>query len=291
MSGEEHMIEVPRGANKIGSFVMDAAAKVRLAFSGSFQCRLAVENDGTDHKPTDRKGVYGTISAGQTFAYREEEFDRKIRFSKPHYLREALMDPWQDVKVDWLEVNTTRAKATLGAGGLTRVTDPIIGQVVSLGDAKFHTRTGAKYSSREAIIDLSLSIGQGMFTAAPDIPPPLCKQFDPDVKDWAEEYLQRKPKLVQQFGSRMDPVRKACFEELRDSDGVSRYVHECAYLFYEVGTYSGKLRNVRCMGSSNLDQRKWLDVPFEWSISLTFFRYDCDTLTGRVEGQICAAAK
>jgi hypothetical protein len=291
MSREENMIEVPRGANVFGPLVTNAALKVRLAFSGSFQCRLATNHDDTTWKPTDKKGVYGTLSVGTTFAYREEAFDRIIRFSRPHQLREALMDPWQDVKVDWLEVNTTRAKATLGSGGLTRVTDPIIGQVVSPGDlAMFDTRTGGNYSCHEAIINLSLSIGGGMFKADADIPPPLCKVIGPDVKDWAEEYLQRKPKLLQQFGSKLDPLRKACFEEKRETDGESRYMHECAYLFFEMGTYSGKLRNVRSMGSSNLDQRKWLDVPFEWSISLTFFRYDCDTLTGRVEGQIYAAA-
>jgi hypothetical protein len=300
MSREENMIEVPRGLNKIGQLVMDAAVKVRLAFSGSFQCRLATESDGTDHKPTDPKGVYGTLSVGTTYAFREPAFDRVIRFSQAEMLshlperlplREALMDPWQDVKVDWLEVNTTRAKATLGGGGLTRVTDPIIGQVVSLGKfAKFDTHTGTINSAHEAIIDLSLGIGGKMFTADPDIPPPLCKRFDPDVTDWKDEYLQRKPKLVQQFGSKMDPVRKAIFEQLRDTDGEPEYIHKCGYQFYEVGTYTCKLKNVRSMGSSNLDQRKWLDVPFEWSISLTFFRYDCDTLTGRVVGEIRAAA-
>src|SRR5262249_12331190 len=212
-------------------------------------------------------------------------------FSKPRQLREALMDSWQDVKVDSLEVNTTRAKATFGGGGLTRVTDPIIGQVVSLGElAMFDTHTGSIYSCKEGIINLSLSIGGGMFKADPDIPPPLCKAFGPQVKDWAEEYQQRKPKLVQQFGRKMDLLRKAYLEEIRESDGEFGYIREISYLFYQLGTYSGKLRNCRSMGPPNPDQQERLDVPFEWSISLTFFRYDCDTLTGRVEGEICAAA-
>jgi hypothetical protein len=292
MSREENMIEVPRGVNKLGPLVMDAAVKVRLAFSGSFQCRLATDNDGTDWKPTDRRGEYGTLSVGQTYAFHEHPFDRKIRFSKPDQLREALMDPWQDVTVEWLEVNTTRAKVPVGGGGLTRVTDPIVGQVVSLGEfAMFDTHTGGTYNCHEAIINLSLSIGGKMFTADADFPPPLCKAFGPFVRDWAEEYQQRKPKLVQQFGSKMDRLRKACLEVIRESSGEFDYINTISYLFYIMGAYPGKLRNVRSMGSSKLDQRKWQDVPVEWWISLTFFRYDCDTLTGRVEGQIYAAAK
>src|SRR5262245_33040677 len=99
------MPEVPRIEKKVGPMVL---AMMRIAFSGSFQCRLATEGDGTDHKPTDKKGVYGQFSVGQTFAYREQEFDRFILFSKPVQLRNALLDPWEDVKVTSVEVNTTR---------------------------------------------------------------------------------------------------------------------------------------------------------------------------------------
>jgi hypothetical protein len=88
----------------------------------------------------------------------------------------------------------------------------------------------------------------------------------------------------------MDPVRKAYLEEVRDSDGEFRNISESAYEFYQMGGYVGPLTNVRCNINSSFNPKKWLDVPFKWTIDMTFFRFDHDTLTGRVEGQIYAEA-
>jgi hypothetical protein len=171
--------KVPK-LEKVAPLVFDAVVMVRLVFSGSFQCRLATEGDGTDYEPTDRKGVYGKMSVGDTFAYREPKFDRVIRFCDPVALRNAMMDSWEDVRVSAVEVNTTRAKLTLGGGGrLIPTGDPLLGNVVSLGKkTMFDTKAGYRYGGREAILGLSLSVGGGLFTADGGDPPPVSKRFD-----------------------------------------------------------------------------------------------------------------
>jgi hypothetical protein len=88
----------------------------------------------------------------------------------------------------------------------------------------------------------------------------------------------------------MDPVRRDYMEELRE-DGRFRGVQKSAYEFYQRATYIGPLTNVRCNINSKFNPKNWIDIPFEWTIDLTFFRYDHDTLTGRVDGQIYATAK
>jgi hypothetical protein len=276
--------EVPQIEKKIGPVAIVLA---RALFSGSFQCRLATQPDPTTFSPTDKEGKLGVTGLGWTFAYREKAFDRVIRFSNPVQLRNALMDPWEDVKVKSVEVNTTRGRLTMG-GGLTPVGDPLVGQVVSLGDAKFDTKLGASFTAREAISGLSLSIGGGMLTAQAGTIPPLCQVMNADVRAWAQEYEVRKPKLIEIAKSQMDPVRR---EYLENKMFQNHLPDGLPYSFDESGDYIGELKNLRCTSASAFDPKKWLDIPFTWTIDLTFFRYDGDTLTGRVAGQIYAAAR
>jgi hypothetical protein len=285
------MAKVPK-LEKVAPLVFDAVMMMRLVFSGSFQCRLATEGDGTDYEPTDRKGVYGKISVGQTFAFREAKFDRVIRFCDPVTLRNALMDPWEDVRVTGVEVNTTRAKLTMGGGGrLTPTGDPLLGNVVSLGKkTMFDTAAGRANGGREAILGLSLSIGGGLFTAEGGDPAPVAKTLDQGLNAWTAEYQTRKPQLIKEFRDRMDPVRRDHMEELRE-DGDFRQIQNSSYEFYLTASYIGPLKNVRCNINSKFNPKNWIDIPFDWTIDLTFFRYDHDTLTGRVEGQIYATAK
>ncbi len=79
--------------------------RLLISFQGSFQCRLATDNDQPADSPTDREGLYGKRSFGWTFAYRERPFDRVIRLSNPVDLRSALVDEWIDTTVNgvWVE--------------------------------------------------------------------------------------------------------------------------------------------------------------------------------------------
>lgn len=254
---------------KFVPLALASVAQLRLVFRGSFQCRLATEAEPTDRKP-------GPAPA-----------DGIIRFSKPVQLRSALMDPWEDVKVTLVESSFSRDRLTMGGGKPGPGVDPLVGKVVSLGPARFDTRLGKSYRSpagipcEEAISGLSLNIGGGLVTAEPDNPPPLCARKDPDVKPWSAEYQTRKPGLVEVHRKRMDPARRDTLERIDHlADG-----------FEEVGTYVGPLKNFRCNAASRFNPKNWFETPFHWTIDMTFFRYDADTLTGRVDGQIYATAQ
>src|SRR5262249_25953024 len=164
----------------------------RILFSGSFQCRVATSGAPTPGGPTDTDGKSGAHPDSWTFAYGEQPFDRVVRFSNPVQLRNALIDPWEDVRVNSVEVNSTRGRLPAGAG-LRRVPDPLVGKVVSLGDAKLDDTLGVTLGGKEAIVDLALDIGGGLFTADPADPPPVLKDYDPGLTHWAREYELRKP--------------------------------------------------------------------------------------------------
>jgi hypothetical protein len=259
----------------------------RILFSGSFQCRLATSEVPTPAGLTDAEGKPGGNSDGWTFAYGEQPFDRVVRFSNPVQLRNALLDPWEDVMVNSVEVNTIRARGPAGAG-LRRVPDPLVGKIVSLGDAKLDDKLGPEFGGKEAMVDLALDIGGGLFTAGPAHPPPVLKDYDPGVKHWAREYELRKPRLIESFGSQMDPARKKYWD---NEQSPGRIPDGLPYSFQARGTFVGKLTNVRCSPASVFDPTKWSDLPLTWTLDVTFFRFDGDTLTGRVAGQLYAAAK
>src|SRR5262245_7295592 len=89
---------------------------------------------------------------GWTFAYNEKPFDRIIRLSNPVDLRQGLMDGWSDAKVAGIAVDE-------GKGLRIGFTDPVIGEIVSLGKAKFQAASPGRGDKKEALVDFHFSIG------------------------------------------------------------------------------------------------------------------------------------
>src|SRR5262249_39256979 len=101
--------------------------------------------------------------------YNEKRFDRVIRLSNPDQLRTALVDPWEDTKVTKVEV-TASALGMVGGywGPMVEIMgDPALGQVVSLGEAKFNSNreAGGGGMGYEVLDDFTFSIGSVLFMA------------------------------------------------------------------------------------------------------------------------------
>jgi hypothetical protein len=250
----------------------------RVLFAGSFQCRLATSNDLTNTSPTDRTGVYGTKGDGDTFAYRERRFDRIIRLSKPVDLRGGLIDGWGDCAVEKVQVDE-------GSGLTDDPDDPLVGEVVSLGNAKFDTHAGNKVGAQEAIIDFKLTIGNGLLTAsaAGNL---LCDVRRPDTNSWRVDYNTKKNMAL--HPAVVDPERAKEFNRGSRQGGE----HANAYVFAESGEYKGPLQNVAFHVDLRIVKPGLADPKdFDWKLSLFFLRYDLDTLTGLVNGELAAKRK
>src|SRR5262245_16885721 len=138
--------------------------KIKISFAGSFQCRLATDGDKTDASPDvpAAEGTgFDTPGKGWTFAWYEPSpddpnlithppsLDRVIRLSNPFKLRNALVDdPWEDTKVTLVEVSRSLVPGLFPLPGVLAdnllvplKADPLMGQVVSLGAAKFASAT------------------------------------------------------------------------------------------------------------------------------------------------------
>jgi hypothetical protein len=256
-----------------------------IKFGGSFQCRLAVGRDGSDTSPTDPDGVYGTRGAGEgdgrhaTYAYRENPFDRIIRFSDPVDLRSALVDPWED----------TRVSAVLLGADLDLEDDvgnSMKGQVVSLGSTPKFEEDGP-YN----IIDLSFSIGGGTFFAGlPTGPVPQRIIMEDGGKELFNEYMIKKQKLLQT--STLDPVREQVlksFNPFFHEDGVMAYAgifrKFSQYEFYFIPSSTRLPRPISHKKFGTTDQPQ----NYYWYASFRFGRWDGDTLTGRVSGTLIAS--
>jgi hypothetical protein len=152
--------------------------RIKISFAGSFQCRLATEHTPQDVSPTEWKDTIPDTTGG-TFSYNEEPFDRVVRLSNPHALRNALVDPWQDTKVTVVEVSSSLAprmwpgthEPFRGVGPGERLvpvrTDSLLGQVVSFGEAKLNAakEAGGGGIGYEVLDDFAFSIGGRLFMA------------------------------------------------------------------------------------------------------------------------------
>jgi hypothetical protein len=267
--------------------------QLKIRFEGSFQCRLATDNDATNSSPLDPYGTYGAKSKGWTFAYKERKFDRIIRTWSPLQLRNAVMDSWKDVKVKTVENDQ-------GAGFIpVKPSDVLFGLVVRFGKAKFDTKAGGGTISREALIDLELSVGDPTAPAPVLIAKPASlPQLDGvqgDDPRWATDYYTTKGGLVSK-ASPVDPVRlKVLTSDTQDISGVKAptYIHTYASFFeMRIPTKPFDLKNV-AFGKTVSGVLAQLESPagtkYKWTADLAFYRFDGDTLTGQCDGQVLAA--
>lgn len=247
-------------------------SQLKVSFAGSFQCRLATDNDPTNASPTDPYGDYGPAAQGWTFAYREARFDRHIRLTSPVQLRSALVDPWKNAVV-------TRVECDRGAGLVNLPTDPLLNQLISLGSASFDTKSGGGGVTREALVGLRFAIGS-MFQGTPATLPVL-NGAQGSQTSWGTEYGSKK-KLSMQTSS-LDPVRAKVLNSMFDT----------YQSFFQVRcpTKPFSLKGVT-FGSAVSGVLTQLEPPasveYEWIVSMAFYRFDGDTLTGRMDGTLTA---
>jgi hypothetical protein len=261
--------------------------QLKISFAGSFQARLATDDDDTNASPTDPYGTYGAAARGWTFAYKESKFDRIIRFSAPVNLRNALVDPWKDVKVTTVEEDT-------GKGLVAVAGDALLGKVVSIGNAVFDTKAGGGGVTREALLSFKLSIGGGLITADP-VSAPLLNGVDGiDHSTWKKFYESRKVALI--TGLAMDAVRAKVLTDRFFETYASFFELRCV-------TKPAKLKGVTFKLPAAAPAVKGpapkpnqvlvrLDSPastkYTWTAQIAFYRFDGDTLTGQADGFVQA---
>jgi hypothetical protein len=290
--------------------------RIKISFAGSFQCRLATDTDLTDASP-DVPGVFpggapfGALGSGWTFAYYEPpavagkpSLDRIIRLSNPYLLRNAMVDPWEDTKVTMVEAS--RSLLTYMSPAPDKSTDdlmlvpiqfdPLVGQVVSLGQAKFASEKpmGSGGDGFEVLADFAFSIGGITFTASQvgKTKGTGANALGQDVKDY---YRQKKTALVHellQYRGTMANARAILLSEYHDSKGerkedvgaVPRHIQTYGSFFAMDGnTPNIPLTQVQIRSTTGIlpvVQKENL----AWKLSLNWSRFDGDTLTGRVKG-------
>jgi hypothetical protein len=302
--------------------------RIKISFAGSFQCRLATDPDDTDsspNEPTKTPGDLNALGRGWTFAYHEPapgadddddtekkpSLDRVIRLSNPWWLRNLLVDPWEDTKVTLVEVSRSLAPGMSPApdklsDDLMLVpfqNDPLVGKVVSLGQAKFaslHPGGLAGADGREVLADFAFSIGGMTFTASQ-----LGKTRGTGAnalgKDVETYYMQKKTALLYQLlnpdGS---PVKGASFIHPARARYLTEYFDFAPHR-KEDGAFP---RNIQSHASFFALDCNWPNIPLTqvqiraitgilplaqkenlaWKLSLNFSRFDADALAGKIKG-------
>jgi hypothetical protein len=276
--------------------------RIKISFAGSFQCRLATDPDKTDASPKEPAPdgtPFGTPGKGWTYDFNEEKFDRVIRLSNPHALRNAMVDEWQDTRVTNVEASRSLGlymspmqDAPLGDDIVLMpvLTDPLMSQVVSLGQAKFASATpgGGTGDGHEVLEDFAFSIGTMMFTAGQvgKTKGTGVNYLGDDVKAY---YKQRKTALVKTFKDSMSPARRKLLteyykDEPEERGGIPRHIHTYASFFtMHADMPNIPLTQVKVTGGRGV---AWMTqkAGLVWKLSLNFSRYDGDTLTGKVKG-------
>jgi hypothetical protein len=296
--------------------------RIKISFAGSFQCRLATDPDPTDSSPNEPapdSSPFGTVGKGWTFAYYEENFDRIIRLSNPHALRNAMVDEWQDTRITLVEASRSLGQymspmqdAPLGDDILLMpvLSDPLMSQVVSLGQAKFASATpgGGTGDGHEVLEDFAFSIGTMMFTAGQvgKTKGTGVNNLGPDVGTY---YKKQKTAEVEKLLGQLKPGSE---KRKSKADAPKGPMHPArAWQLSEYFNYSGATaedraypRNIQTLGSFFTMEANMPNIPLTrvqitggrgvawmtrqaglvWKLSLNFGRFDGDTLTGKVKG-------
>src|SRR5215218_5618725 len=255
--------------------------EIKISFAGSFQCRLATELDPTDASLTDPFGeIRQPPSKGWTFAYDESPFDRIIRCQTPVELRSALVDPWEPVRVNQIQVQPEAPFPYLDPMPWQTIpADPLLNLPVSLGDqAMFDSDEGGGMTF-EAILSCRVTFGDRL-TATPVGKPELAGVQSVDA--WRAEYQTKKPAAVLPALSSMHPTRRKALTSLDSADRVNWY----STAFAMKGEIRPINANVDFSPAGATGILAAIPLGWTWTLHLTFSRFDGDTLVGRVEGDL-----
>jgi hypothetical protein len=259
--------------------------QMHLTFQGSFQCRLATDGASKNASPK-LPASDPTTDNGWTFAYNEPPFDRVIRLGNPISLRKELaLDPWKDTQVTMVAVDRANGR------GLEVVrTDPLLGQVVSLGKAKFDADVGDG-ATREALVDFFFSIGKKL-VAGEARPMPKSPGVT-ETSTWETEYMIQKRKLLTSASAALTTSQPLRYKVLTDQPfGASTFVpgfwiSNYADKFKFEGPYpSISLKDVTFAAVNGVIKEMGSPRQYNWALDLTFYRFDGDTLTGLVNGTL-----
>jgi hypothetical protein len=266
--------------------------RIKIGFAGSFQCRLATDPDDTGSSPTvpcTNCGL-GARGRGWTFAYDEVALNRVIRLSNPVQLRSALVDPWEDTRVTKVETALYEQSPLTPVDG-----DHLLGMTVSFGDAKFDAKKGGG-TSYEVLVDFAFSIGGTKFTAQQAKLTRMTGVIN--RPDWKNEYLAIKPmrlglnmKGTSPVLATMHPERRNYLTQRPDKDPPYLPIKidpgYSSYFGMEGNMPKIPLTNVAITGiTGGILAVTRQPATFDWTLSLKFGRFDGDTLTGRIWGEL-----
>jgi hypothetical protein len=260
--------------------------EINFGFFGSFQCRLATNPDDTNASPNGPSQTrdpsfpaFTRPGQGWTFDFDEALFDRVIRLSGPVSLRDGLVAPWKDAVVQGVKVDR-------GGGLLDAPGDPLVGQVVSLGQAvKFDSAAGGG-PGLEALPGFELRAGT-LLRSSPGTPPQIATSFSrPEASAWRQEYQTVKNQLA---GSIANPARRQVLRFFfvgystffMAMGTIERFVLPAPVL----SATGGVLKEV---ADQTLPRPGRRADPGRWEIHIDFYRFDGDTLVGTVNGWVKA---
>lgn len=245
---------------------------VRIAFSGSFQCRLA-----TDPLPTDTpRADPSKPGQGWTFDYGESPFDRIIRLQSPVDLRSALVEPFVPVTVRTVEARAGFVVPGIDLPYRTVADSALLGLAVSLGlNPKFDSAAGGG-AAFEAIINCEPTFGN-LFKLSLKTAPKLLGL----VRGSADkvEYLIKKPAGIvaaNAVGSVVPPRNAALADKDRFDfySDVFGFSEQSVPVRADINFISGDI-------PSEVFRPGWT-----WDLTLAFSRFDGDTLVGRLTGSL-----
>jgi hypothetical protein len=257
--------------------------RVKFSFSGSFQCRLATDPDPSNATRSDPNNRLR--SAGWTYDYGEARFDRIVRFHTPVELRSALIDTFVPVTVTSIEVQPQ------GLGPLELPfqmvpTDPLLGVQVSLGETAFFDSASGGGASREAIVNCRVSFGS-LLTATPTSTPVLAGIVRDSVA--TSDYFARKPVAIASAlatGSIVPPRQNVLAEPSMTPFSAPRNIENYANFYgitEEIIPVPATIDFVPATATGILAS---LLLGWTFTLKMTFSRFDGDTLTGRVGGDL-----
>lgn len=251
-----------------------AFEQVKIAFQGSFQCRLATDPADKSASPSGPGPAQGW-----TFRYGEGAFDRRIRLKDPVELRSALVEPFLPTVVSLISVKPEPAFG-LEMPWTTVPNDPLLELPVSLGEqAMFDTAAGAGVPGREAVINCRVQLG-GLLAVTPRAAPVLAG-INRDLAVTAEHAAGKPAAVAAAMASgQMPPERAAALAAFADHySNVFGFWEDTmpvpVDLEWSPAGAQGILAN--------------LFLGWSWTLGLRFARFDGDTLTGRVSGEIAGA--
>jgi hypothetical protein len=298
--------------------------RIKISFAGSFQCRLATDPDDTDASPNEPAPPHSlpkTLGLGRTFAYYEpppvgskKSLDRIIRLSNPHLLRTALVDPWQDTKVTLVEASRSLARwdprvpTDLSSASddillVPVLADPLMGQVVSLGEAKFASLTpgGGGGDGYEVLNDFTFSIGGMLCTAKQAVKTQMTGMYNIDKNEKGEdvqtEWKTKKTAAVKAVLEGMkiaQPARARLLSEYYEDEpeaqgGIPRHIkNETSFFIMAANLPDMPLNQVQIRAATGVLSLT-RNANLAYKLSLTFSRFDSDTLTGQIKGVLEAS--